>query len=849
MGVAGIAYLLMKGAEPVLSGELTLNPAADEATGAAPRGTLQAPVRIERDRHGIPSITAESVQDAAYALGFVHAQDRLWQMETHRRIGAGRLAEAFGEAALDNDRFLRALGIRRAAQAQWQRMSEASRALLTAYAAGVNEAIARTKVWPPEFLLLGLKPEPWTEVDSLSWSLMMAWDLGGNWTTEMMRLRLSAALDVPRINELLPPYPGDEHPQTRDYANLYRQLGLVRAELGLAGEKVALNAASGTQGKASNPLAGPTADRPAPTAPRQEIARAPSDAAWQGLLEAAPPSGFEGTGSNNWVLSGARTTTGAPLLANDPHLGLSTPALWYFARLKAPGLEVAGATLPGVPLVVLGQTADLAWGFTNTGPDVQDLYIEAVDPKDPTLYRTPSGTAAFETHEEIIRVKGGAEHRIQVRRTRHGPVISDAGTLKGLDLGAYVLALRWTALDSDVDLVAAGLALAQARQVSDFVAASHRWTAPMQNMVVADRQGRIGMVAAGRVPVRRSDNDLMGMAPAPGWESRYDWVGWVPAHQTPRVMDPPQGWIATANHRIHDDDYPHFLGSDWALPYRQLRIEQVLESRPKHSAQDLVGLQQDEVSLAARALLPWLQQAKGQHPLAAQARSLLQDFDGTMRADAAAPAILWAWQRTLSHELLAHRVGVERFERFFAQRTFHDALLGVLQRQDPWWCPGSQPPEAQACAERVNRALDQALEELSTRLGPDIAQWRWDRLHRMVAEHRPFSKVKPLDAWFTLSLPMGGDTYTVHALRVGLGGPPAQRYRITHGPSLKAVYDLGDRSRSRFIHSSGQSGLPWHPAYRSWLKDWSLGQGVPVWADPSDQTDRHTLIIRPAGQR
>ena len=806
-------WALMKAAEPTVSGEVLLS------VHTAGAGPLKAPVRIERDRHGIPSITAESIGDAAYALGFVHAQDRLWQMETHRRIGAGRLAEVFGEAALDNDRFLRALGVRRAAEAQWQRMGESSRELLTAYAAGVNEAMARTRVWPPEFLLLGIQPEPWTPVDSLSWSLMMAWDLGGNWTTEMMRLRLSAALEVPRINELLPPYPGDEHPPTRDYAALYRELGLVRPD-----------APATAQSTRTHPPPGDTAE-----------------AAWQRLLDRAPPSGIEGTGSNNWVLSGARTTTGTPLLANDPHLGLSTPALWYFARLKAPGLEVAGATLPGVPLVVLGQSAHLAWGFTNTGPDVQDLYIEAVDAQDPKRYRTPSGTAAFESREEVIRVKGGAEQRIQVRRTRHGPVISDAGPIKGLDFGPHVLALRWTALDEDVDLVAAGLGLAQATTVAEFMQAAHRWTAPMQNMVVADAQGRIGMVAAGRVPVRRADNDLMGLAPAPGWESRYDWVGWVPAHQTPRVMDPPQGWIATANHRIHDDDYPHFLGSDWALPYRQLRIEQVLDSRPKHSAQDLVALQQDEVSLAARALLPWLHQARGQHPLAAQAHALLARFDGTMRADAAAPLILWAWQRALSQQLFAPRVGTERFERSFAQRTFHDALLGALARQDPWWCDDPRTAAVETCAEQVNTALDAALQELSDRLGRDIATWRWDAVHQMVAEHRPFSRVKPLDAWFTLSLPMGGDTYTVHALRVGLGGPAHQRYRATHGPSLKAVYDLGDRSRSRFIHSSGQSGLPWLAAYRSWLQDWARGQGVPVWAAPEDRIDGATLTIRPGG--
>lgn len=808
--LAAIALGLMQAAEPTIDGEITVTPAERAASSTAGQAyALAAPVTIARDHHGIPTINAQSIADAAYALGFAHAQDRLWQMETHRRIGAGRLAEVFGEAALDNDRFLRALGIRRAAQAQWQRAGGQSRELLNAYTAGVNEAMTRTRVWPPEFIILGIKPEPWTPVDSLSWSLMMAWDLGGNWTTEMMRLRLSATLDLPRIHELLPPYPGSDYPDTRDFPALYRELGLV--------------------GRGDVPTANAL------------------DAGWQHLLNAAPASGLEGTGSNNWVVSGERSTTGAPLLANDPHLGLTTPALWYFARIKAPGLEVAGATLPGVPLVVLGQTADLAWGFTNTGPDVQDLYIEAVDPTDPSRYRTPSGTAAFEVHEEVIRVKGGTEHRLQVRKTRHGPVISDAGTLKGLDLGGHVLAMRWTALDDDVDLVAAGLGLAQARDVPTFIQASQRWTAPMQNMVVADREGRIGMVAAGRVPVRRPDNDLMGLAPAPGWLTRYDWLGWVPAHQTPRVLNPEQGWIATANHRIHDDEYPHYLGSDWALPYRQLRIEEVLQSRPRHSAEDLTALQQDEVSLAARALLPWLRQAQSTHRLAPQAQRLMSEFQGHMRGNSAAPAILWAWQRALSTQLFAPRLGPERFDRYFAQRSFHDALVGALERQDAWWCDDPTTPSSETCADQISRALDAALNELEARQGPEMATWRWDALHPMVAEHRPFSKVKPLDRWFTLSLPMGGDTYTVHAMRVGLGGPAEQRYRSTHGPSLKAVYDVADRSRSRFIHSSDQSGLPWHTQYGAWLQDWSRGQGVPVWAASDRESGAAgVLTLRPA---
>ncbi|MFY8087904.1 MAG: penicillin acylase family protein, partial [Rubrivivax sp.] len=423
-----------------------------------------------------------------------------------RRMGGGQLADAFGEAAVANDRFLRALGVRRAAERQWARLqadtsapAAEARAVLQAYARGVNSWVREgLRARPPEFLVLGLQPGEWTPVDSLAWSIMMAWDLGGNWTSELLRLRLSERLSVARIHELMPPYPGEPVPQTADFAELYRGLQLL-----------------------------PTTTRAEGPASR-----------WWALGDAAPPSGIEGVGSNNWVLAGSQSSTGRPLLANDPHLKLSAPALWYFARLKAPGIEVAGASMPGLPMVVLGQNRHIAWGFTNTGPDVQDLYIEQIKPDDPTQYRTPQGWAAFEQAEDTIRVRGGAEVRITVRSTRHGPVISDAydaAQRLGPGGGAperHVLALRWTALDADAETLSVGLALNRADSVEAFIqAAKAGWRAPMQNMVVADNRGASGHIAVvlpGRIPVRRPENDLKGLAPAPGWDERYDWAGWLP---------------------------------------------------------------------------------------------------------------------------------------------------------------------------------------------------------------------------------------------------------------------------------------------------------------------------------
>jgi len=770
---------------------------------------LAAELRIERDEQGIPTLRAGSLRDLAYGLGVVHAQDRLWQLETHRRIGSGRLAEAFGPGALDSDRFLRALGVRRAAQAQWERLGPEGRELLLAYTAGVNAIVRSLRARPPEFVILGLPAEDWTPVDSLAWAIMMAWDLGGNWSAELLRLRLALQMPVAQVEQMLPPYPGEQPLLTTDYAALFRGLKL---------------GARGTQ------------------------------QAWQRLPDIAPPSGIEGVGSNNWVLAGSRTRSGKPLLANDPHLKLSAPALWYFARLEAPGLKIAGATMPGLPVVVLGQNEHIAWGFTNTGPDVQDLYLEQLHESDAGKYRTPEGWAAFESVADVIKVKGQPDVPVTLRHSRHGPVISDAGSTDDL-LGpksassrpGYVLAMRWTALDADVDALTPALGFMRARSVAEFVAASRGWVAPMQNMVVADRDGRIGMVAPGRVPVRGPDNDLKGQLPAPGWEARYDWAGWVPADETPREFDPARGFIATANQRVTPPGYPHYITNDWAAPYRQQRIEQVLQSRPKHTADDMAALHADIQSLAVPVILPWLLQARPQHALAAAAQVQLQGFDGTMAADKAAPLIFWAWVRQLTQGVFEDDLGPALWQRLAGGRSFRDALEGVLDRNDASWCDDRRTPAVETCATQSDAALGRALDELQARFGSDAAQWRWGDAHIARSEHRPFSRVKALSRFFELRTPVGGDTYTVNVSRVGLkpDATTGELYLDEHGPSLRAIYDLGDPRQSRVMHSTGQSGIVWSPLYRSWVQPWATVGYLPLWGSGAPA---QTLVVSPARQ-
>ena len=758
---------------------------------------LAAEVRVERDSFGIPTIRAGSIDDAAFALGFLHAQDRLWQLETHKRIGSGRLAEAFGAPALETDRFLRALAVKRAASAQWARLEPRARSNLTAYSAGVNAFVQKEmKARPPEFVILGLQPERWTPEDSLAWLIMMAWDLGGNWSTELQRMRLALRLPVERINELLPPYPGDKPLVTADYAALFRGLK-VDGRLGSQ------------------------------------------------ALAAAPESGIEGVGSNNWVVAGSHTTTGAPLLANDPHLKLSAPALWYFARIETPQGKVAGATMPGLPTVVLGQNDHIAWGFTNTGPDVQDLYLERIQPGDAGRYQTPQGSEKFESFAEIIKVKGQPDVALTVRATRHGPVISDGGAADGLTGAAatpsYAIAMRWTALDPDAGTLEASLDMTQARSVDEFVRATARYVAPMQNMVVADRSGRIAVVSAGRVPLRKPDNELKGQVPSPGWEARYDWAGYLDPTATPREADPARGWIATANQRIHPVDYPHYLTSEWAAPYRMQRIEQMLAAKEKHSLADLRAMQADELSLATLRLLPVLRRAASEHPLAAAAQKQLEGFDGRMAGDKAAPLIFWAWARQLSQGLFADEAGEKVWSA--SARAYRDALEGVMERDDAWWCDDKTTPAAETCAQQNGAALTRALDELQALQGADIAAWRWDRAHVARSEHRPFSKVKWLARWFELRAPVGGDTYTVNVSRVNLkpDSSTGELYLDEHGPSLRAVYDVADPAQSRFMHSSGQSGLALSPLYGSFVQRWAKVEYVPVWGGAAERT----LVLQP----
>jgi len=748
--------------------------------GAIKLPGLTASVDIVRDAEGIPHIYAKSSADAYFALGFVHAQDRLWQMEMNRRIAAGRLAEVLGPGAVDTDRFLRTLGIARNAQAILANLAPETRAMLDAYAKGVNAYLTnRTQALPVEFYLTGAPPPaPWQPVDSIGWQTMMAWDLGGNWTQELLRMRLSQRLSLAQINEFLPPYPGDAVLQTQDYTKLYRELAGTTEQLRM-------------------------------------------------VAQVAPPSLVEGMGSNNWVVSGALSESGKPLLANDPHLALSAPALWYFAQLSAPGLNVIGATLPGIPGVVLGHNERIAWGFTNTGPDVQDLYIERINPDDARLYQTPDGWAAFKTRTETIKVKGQADVTLEVRETRHGPVITGALPILDkapVDARKYAIAFAWTALRTDDLTLQAGMRIDTARNWDEFVQATKDFSAPQQNMVYADIDGNIGYVAPGRVPMRKPENDLKGLAPAPGWDARYDWAGFIPFDALPRQYNPANNRFATANQKIVADDYPYFLTSEWTLPYRAKRIADLLDARPKHSLDSFAAMQKDTLSLAAQDLLPLLRRTAARSTDAKAALAMLGAWNGEMLAERPEPLIFNAWTRELSRQIFADELGNELMDDYWDQRNVQASMVNVLKDvngQSRWCRKREDNPDAkpQTCADVLASSLEVAVADLQKRYGAQMSAWRWGDAHQARSEHRPFAKVGLLAKFFDIRVPSPGDTYTLDVGRYNLRDRD-EPFVSHHAPSMRVLYDLADLENSRFIQSTGQSGNVLSPLYRNFNQRW-----------------------------
>lgn len=771
------------------------------ATGTRRVQGLTAPVTVLRDVWSVPHIFAATPEDGAFALGWAHADDRFWQMHAMRTLGAGRLAEMIGPEALPSDRWMRTLGLYRLAQDEYPRLDPQTRRLFDAYAAGVNGWLRhhRLRPLPPEFLILRTQPEPWTPADSLVWLKLMALRLSSDWRAELFRAELAKRLSPQQIGDLWPMAP--DTPATFGDTS-------VRAQ------------------ESSLPHLREMFERVAAAFPE-------------------PPGRLHG-GSNAWVVAGSHTETGRPILANDPHLGFTLPLTWYLARIVTPQGELAGATSPGFPLFLLGHNTRVAWGITSSDVDVEDLFIERINANDASRYDAPGGPRAFETDDEEIAIAGGATERITVRRSRHGPVLSDLPnprfqnvtpppTEGNADTAAasYALSLAAPYLCTDDRTADALVRVNQASRAADVTEAARLATAPQQNVLFADVDGHIGGITAGRVPLRPEGG---GWLPQPGWTGTHDWTGYLPFDALPQALDPPSGSLVNANNRPVPPNWPWPLPGSFDDGFRARRIEQRLAADDPLTPARSAALQKDSVSLAAHRLLPLMlaglppastQEFESKHT---EAIRLLRAWDGTMARDRPEPLLYAAWLRQLVRTIFADELGAA-FPRWWDDHPLAvERALTTRQR----WCDDVTTPAQEDCSSRIAAAFDAALSDLSDRLAAAsgnglaenrLADWRWGTLHYAAFSHPLWSRVPLANHLADLrpEIDGGNDTVDRGAYR---SADEQQPFAAVHGAGFRGVYDLSDLSRSRFVLAAGQSGNPLSSHYRDMTALWLAGSGI-----------------------
>jgi len=776
-------YFYLRQSLPQTSGQLVVSGVA-------------GPVDIVRDADAIPHIFASTKADALFGLGYVHAQDRLWQMEFQRRIGHGRLSEIFGDATIPQDRFLRTVGFGRAARSAWDRLPDEARQQITAYCAGVNAFIGthHGRLLPPEFTLLRFEPEPFTGPDVMVWVKMMAWDLSANYTLELMRHDIAAKIGAERMADLMPPYPTH-----------------------------GLSIVGGATGSEASDVV---------PAFRSALTREPQGSHYTSGLFSALSSGdpvvrdlllggtFEALGSNNWVVDGTLTASGKPLLANDPHLGTHVPSLWYLAHMSAGDFDVIGATLPGAPAVAIGRNRFIAWGETNVAADVEDLFLERLDGSGKTA-EFRGAQEPMRIIPETITVKGAAAVHLDVRVTRHGPLVSDA--LNAISAAAKTepkpptyepLAFRWTALDDDDATVVAFLKLNEAHDWNEFTAAMRHFVVPSQNFVYADVEGHIGYYAPGHVPMRANGD---GSRPVEGWTGDSEWTGFVPFEELPHVYDPPEHFIVTANNRPMPSDYPHLIALEYPEPYRAQRVTDLITQKKKLTSNDFRDIQADTLSLHAQGLLPLLLRHTASNPRTEQALSLLGQWNFNASGDSAAAAIFQSWFRHLAPALVGDELGpavLPAYEGRFSYITRF--VTNVVTAGSSPWCDNVTTPQNETCDQTVTKALEDGLDDLRAKMGSDPARWRWDTIHHAVFPHQGLDSVSFLRPLLSRSVPNGGDWSTVDVGPVAAASP----YDQTSVPGYRQIVDLSSTNDSRFLDAVGEGGHFLSPHYDDFLADW-----------------------------
>jgi penicillin amidase len=768
---------------------------------------LQSQVEVYRDSWGIPHIYASTPHDLFFAQGYVHAQDRFWQMEFWRRIGSGRLAEILGESALDSDRFIRTLGWHRTATQELEQLDEEGRAVLEAYAEGVNAYVSTHRGrLGLEFTILGLTgvqfdPEPWTPLNTLTWAKVMAWDLGGNMDAELLRAHIAARLGTPAVGVLVPPY-SDDYPVI-----------------------------------VPHPLAGATLEA---------LPEAAFDLHPLGTGDDPSASLRAGIGSSNWVIAGSRTETGTPLLANDPHLGIQMPSIWYEIGLHCEPVgpdcpyNVVGASFASAPGVIIGHNDHIAWGVTNLGPDVQDLFIEQVNPENPNQYEYQDQWLDMAIVREEIRVAGEEEPVVvNARITRHGPIINDVagGTEDEWFFGWQPLALSWTALQP-CTLMRSVLLLDKATNWEEFREALSYWDVPSQNFVYADVEGNIGYQAPGRIPIRANGN---GSMPVPGWMGEYEWVDTIPFDELPRTFNPPEGYIVTANNAVVGSDFLYFLGMDWDAGYRARRIVELIEADSSLSLADMQVIQGDSKPVYAEDVLPYVRDLSANDPRLAEALNLLRSWDGRAMRDSAGAALFEAFRLHLVDLTFGDELGEQLLRR--ARSTAAVALAGLLADEASTWFDDVTTPQVETRNEILVQALEEAVEELTKKLGKNMARWRWGDLHTATFQNQSLgqSGIGPIEAIFNRGpVSVDGSMDTVNNTGYSLNDP----YGVVIVPSYRQIVDLSDFARSVSMHTTGQSGHPYHRHYGNMIDPWRNIEYHPMlWERGDVEADAEGVLV------
>jgi penicillin G amidase len=765
--VCGYVYWLVHKSLPVISGRLVID-------------GLQQQVSVWRDENGVPHIEAKNERDLYIAQGYVTAQDRLFQMDLSRRQASGQLSEVIGDVTIDRDKFFRAFGLRRAAEASWDAYTNEAKRMLEWYAQGVNDymhqSIDSGKL-PIEFTIMGYKPKDWQPIDSLTIGKYMAYDLGGHWQGQAFRYELAQHVSEDMALELFPSYPE-------------------------GGPTI-------VQAMKDNPV---------------DLNRM--------VAAAAIPDPFNG--SNNWVIGGTKSASGKPMLSNDPHLGLSTPSIWYETHLQAPGVNVSGVIFAGVPGIIVGHNEHVAWGVTNVGPDVMDLYIEKRNPDRPHEFEYKGKWEPAKIYKEEIKVKGQPSILYDVEETRHGPIISEFADDHRKDTA---FALKWTALEPTTELEAIRR-FAKAYNWDEFKQALTYFQAPAQNFVFAADDGTIAYRANGKIPIRKKGDSLV---PVPGWTGEYEWTGYIPWEKLPTSVNPSKGYIATANNKIIDDSYPYHISNTWEQPYREMRIQQYLESKQVLTVEDLEKLQFDRKDLMAEEFLPGLikagKNAGSLRPIDEKALDLLQSWNKVDDPEQGAPLVFAQWMSHIDDVVFKPEITDEMMKLFENKAMVRDDLI----RKALAGKPGKWISNKGGMGQVALKSFQAAVDEVIDLQGDDAAKWQWGRYHRVDFAH-PLAAVKPLDLVFNAkSRPMGGSRVTV-----GAAGWDNQTGEVTHGGAWRTVVDLASPLKSFNVVGPGQSGHLLSQWYHDQAEGWATGQYHETSMDPdSYRSSAHHLELVP----